>query len=104
MRSRAEEWNREGANGDSMDNIDGWPFASPEPTPTFETAAEAEEYYRNFNGTLPNSSPIIPPSNVLGDATTEWLSFFLMTVGKSPLLHLTVVNLVDNPHQAGSSC
>ncbi|KAI0747441.1 hypothetical protein BC629DRAFT_1739861 [Irpex lacteus] len=81
MRSRAEEWNREGVSGDNMDNIDGWPFASPEPTPTFETAAEAEEYYRNFNGTLPNSGPIIPPSNVLGDATTEWLSFFLMTVG-----------------------
>ena len=87
MRSRAEEWAREGM---SSDNADSWPFVpNPDPTPTFETAAEAEEYFRNFNGTLPNSNNVpVPPSNLFGDATTEWLSFFLMTVGTSPPLYL----------------
>ncbi|KAI0092616.1 hypothetical protein BDY19DRAFT_990326 [Irpex rosettiformis] len=80
MRSRAEEWAREGMAGE---NVDGWPFApSPDPKPTFETAAEAEEYFRNLNGTLPNSNNVVvTPNNLFGDVATEWLSFFLMTVG-----------------------
>lgn len=80
MRSRAEEWAREG--GTPGENADGWPFAPPtEPAPTFETAAEAEEYYRNGNNTY-IADPMVASGSILGDATTEWLSFFLMTVGK----------------------
>ncbi|KAI0693577.1 hypothetical protein BC835DRAFT_1275755 [Cytidiella melzeri] len=82
MRSRAEEWAKEGVV--SSDNVDGWPFAPPpsNPTPTFGTAAEAEEYYRNLNITSDTGSTMdVSSTAFFGDATTEWLSFFLMTVG-----------------------
>lgn len=89
MRGRAEEWSRE------TSDVDGWGWQSTDsqpntalaPVPTFGTAAEANEYYKQLNQTMwPSSVPIPPntePVSVLGDATTEWLSFFLMTVGKS---------------------
>ncbi|KAF8663488.1 hypothetical protein AX16_001056 [Volvariella volvacea WC 439] len=49
------------------------------PHPTFGSAAEAEAYYRDkFNATMAD-----PPGdqNEIPDATADWLSFFLMTVG-----------------------
>jgi uncharacterized protein DUF2370 len=58
--------------------------------PTFATKEEAEEYYRKFNITMVNGMPsgTIPGATMddlnnpsPSDATTDWLSFFLMTVG-----------------------
>lgn len=84
MRSRAEEWAREGA-GSGGEVVEGWGWQVPsEPAPTFGTAAEADAYYGKMNSTaLPSSTPIVTmeQGSILGDATTEWLSFFLMTVG-----------------------
>lgn len=98
MRSRAEEWAREGAGGGTGGNgagggdVEGWAWQTPgPPLPTFATAAEAEAYYGGMNATaLPSSTPSIPlalavdtsaPPTFFSDATSEWLSFFLMTVG-----------------------
>lgn len=93
MRSRAEEWAREGLVGsvNSGETVEGWGWPSASPAlPTFGTAAEADAYWGKMNLTaLPSSTPSIPvamaeasTSNFWGDATTEWLSFFLMTVGE----------------------
>lgn len=84
MRGRAEDWNKEQAE------VEGWGWQStqgdPSPAvPTFGTAAEADDYYAKLaaNGTAwPSSVPATETSTLFGDATTEWLSFFLMTVGK----------------------
>ncbi|GJE84068.1 metal homeostatis BSD2 family protein [Phanerochaete sordida] len=87
MRGRAEEWGKQ-------EEIDGWGWQSTEqdsstsPAPTFATAAEAEDYYGKLNANGTVSWPAVPVGGTttegttfLGDATTEWLSFFLMTVG-----------------------
>ena len=96
MRGRQDDW-VDGGRGDQLQS-DGWGWKKPSsPMPTFDTAAAAEEYYRNHNGTTnmgmgmgaltqPAVSPA-PEGNgplVLGDVTTEWISFFLMTVGEYP--------------------
>jgi hypothetical protein len=49
------------------------------PKPTFDTAADAEQYYKNLaaNATTTTATATVTPE----DATTQWLSFFLMTVG-----------------------
>ncbi|KAJ2972597.1 hypothetical protein NUW54_g12231 [Trametes sanguinea] len=60
----------------------GW--KPEEPRPTFGTAAEAEAYYNNLNLTATSPSPTIdtpPEAFASSDATTEWLSFLLMTIG-----------------------
>ena len=87
MRGRAEEWNKEQQN-----EMESWGWQStqlgdaPAAVPTFATAAEAEDYYGKLaaNGTAwPSSgSTTLEAGAFLGDATTEWLSFFLMTVGE----------------------
>jgi len=59
------------------------------PKPTFSTKEEAEEYYRKLNITMVNGMPsgTIPGAtmddmnSVTNEATTDWLSFFLMTIG-----------------------
>ncbi len=60
----------------------------PPPKPVFDTKEEAEEYYRKLNITMINGMPsgTIPGAtmddlNTATDATTDWLSFFLMTIG-----------------------
>ncbi|KAJ7180231.1 hypothetical protein C8R43DRAFT_972277 [Mycena crocata] len=61
----------------------GWAAARP----TFATAAEAAAYYHNNNATVDVSTPTPTTitqeqaNAIVADATTEWLSFFLMTVG-----------------------
>ncbi|KAI9000962.1 hypothetical protein BD414DRAFT_473178 [Trametes punicea] len=60
----------------------GW--KPEEPRPTFSTAAEAEAYYNNLNLTATNPTPTTDTQTeglMGGDATTEWLSFLLMTIG-----------------------
>ncbi|EKM59104.1 uncharacterized protein PHACADRAFT_249326 [Phanerochaete carnosa HHB-10118-sp] len=87
MRGRAEEWGKQ-------EELDGWGWQTTNahqdpatPAPTFATAAEAEDYYGKLaaNGTSwPSSVPngaTVEATNFFSDATTEWLSFFLMTVG-----------------------
>lgn len=61
--------------------------------PTFATKEEAEDYYRKLNITMVNGMPsgTIPGATmddltVPPDATTDWLSFFLMTIGAFSLL------------------
>ena len=56
--------------------------------PTFGTKEEAEEYYRKLNITMVNGMPsgtepgaTLDDINFANEATTDWLSFFLMTVG-----------------------
>lgn len=60
-------------------------------TPTFGTKEEAEEYYHRLNITMVNGIPsgTIPGAtmddmNFANEATTDWLSFFLMTIGAPP--------------------
>ncbi|CDO76262.1 hypothetical protein BN946_scf184470.g20 [Trametes cinnabarina] len=68
--------------GGDQDVWGGW--RPEEPRPTFSTAAEAEAYYNNLNLTATSPSPTIdtPPLDFpSADATTEWLSFLLMTIG-----------------------
>ncbi|KII93323.1 hypothetical protein PLICRDRAFT_58960, partial [Plicaturopsis crispa FD-325 SS-3] len=64
--------------------------APPAPAPTFATAAEEEAYRKSlgWNGTIPTptfGSTTLDQQNeaaeLVADATTEWLSFFLMTAG-----------------------
>lgn len=92
MRGRAEDWNKDQVESE------GWGWQSTQQgesspaLPTFGTAAEAEEYYNNLaaNGTAwPSSIPVastMDNTTFFGDGTTEWLSFFLMTVGWFVLL------------------
>jgi hypothetical protein len=56
------------------------------------TAARAANYYKNM-ANMANTTATMPPvtteeqaSKIVADATTEWLSFFLMTVGWFVLL------------------
>jgi len=56
--------------------------------PTFATGAEADAWYSEHAGALNGTSPFptgtMPDdqtTSMMADATTEWLSFFLMTVG-----------------------
>lgn len=59
-----------------------------EDRPSFPSAAEASssDFYKNYNSSFSNNSSSSgltdeQTSIVIADATTEWLSFFLMTVG-----------------------
>jgi Protein of unknown function (DUF2370) len=56
--------------------------------PLLKTKQEAEEYYRKLNITMVDGMPsgTIPGAtmddvNFTSEATTDWLSFFLMTIG-----------------------
>ncbi|KAK0468216.1 uncharacterized protein EV420DRAFT_1626138 [Desarmillaria tabescens] len=81
---------------DSTDGDGGWgQWRADEPAPTMATAAEADAYYNHhdqeqnstmsgmMNGMQGNPSTLTDEqaSMLVADATTEWLSFFLMTVG-----------------------
>lgn len=83
---------RVGNNNDGENNglWSGW--RSNAPQPTFATAAEADAYWK-LQSTPSNSTmmgSMIPAPGLteeeanalVADATTEWLSFFLMTIGK----------------------
>lgn len=92
MRSRADDWidggNGEGVNGTQWGTGSDW-WRVPAPVkPTFETAAEAEQYYKQLNETMSmgtqgqEQANQGPPQFMLGDIASEWLSFFLMTIGQ----------------------
>jgi hypothetical protein len=70
------------SGGEGQEAWVGWKVGEgqpPVPRPSFETAAEADDYYKNAG----NSTTFVDNDTglVMSDATTEWLSFFLMTVG-----------------------
>ncbi|KAF9653399.1 hypothetical protein BDM02DRAFT_3232405 [Thelephora ganbajun] len=82
-----------GTDGSSSEGYPGWRLTDPA-RPTFETAAEADRYYkthpppitRRDNYQMSNGTDMSMPSNGVyvnpfADSTSEWLSFFLMTVG-----------------------
>ncbi|KAI0068770.1 hypothetical protein BV25DRAFT_1791869 [Artomyces pyxidatus] len=88
------------ARGDDEPSGGGWfgmgygQVTQGDPLPTFATKEEAEAYYRGLNITMVNgqpTGPILTPSPIsnatldevayVSDATTDWLSFFLMTIG-----------------------
>lgn len=84
---------------------ENWWKPAEQPRPSFETAAEAEEYFKNLNSTADalatDATP--PPSLLIGDATSEWLSFLLMTIGACPARACSHSTNTPCP-QAGSSC
>lgn len=64
--------------------------AKDDAKPTFGTKEDAEDYYRKLNITMVDGMPsgTIPGAtmddvNFANEATTDWLSFFLMTIGAS---------------------
>jgi hypothetical protein len=97
LRTRMEDVS-DGSGHDSTDGsgssgYSGWRLADPT-RPTFETAAEADEYYKTHPSSIPrqenyqmgNGTDMGVPSDGVyvtpfADSTSEWLSFFLMTVG-----------------------
>ncbi|TFK82372.1 hypothetical protein K466DRAFT_556671 [Polyporus arcularius HHB13444] len=69
---------------DTFGESEAWTnWKAEEPRPTFNTAAEAEDYYKNLTSTIPapTQATVSEGSYVVGDATSEWLSFLLMTIG-----------------------
>ncbi|KZT19267.1 hypothetical protein NEOLEDRAFT_1245943 [Neolentinus lepideus HHB14362 ss-1] len=81
-----------GGGADSVDvssggNGNGWMPPQTAPVPTFSSAVEADEYWKGLsNGTVPVTQDSPQNMMVISDVTTEWLSFFLMTVGWFVLL------------------
>ncbi|KAJ7507946.1 hypothetical protein B0H11DRAFT_1969429 [Mycena galericulata] len=73
------------SKGDSSEEETGTAWSAwPAPRPTFSTAAEAAAYYSNAtaDGTIPTTTITQDQANaIVADATSEWLSFFLMTIG-----------------------
>jgi Protein of unknown function (DUF2370) len=85
LRNKAELYNAEVAS----ESWGGWKgLQSGDPLPTFNTAAEADDYFKNHNisSSVPEDMVDLAPT---ADATTEWLSFLLMTIGalKSIVYH-----------------
>jgi hypothetical protein len=81
-----------GADGNGSGGYSGWRLTNPT-HPDFKTAAEADEYYRSHSphvtrqDNFGNGTDVGMPSNGVNaspfsDSTSEWLSFFLMTVGE----------------------
>ena len=84
----------DGTNGSGSEGYSGLRLTDPA-RPTFETAAEADEYYKTHpppisrqdnyqmgNGTgmgVPSDDVYVTP---FADSTSEWISFFLMTLGE----------------------
>jgi hypothetical protein len=75
--------NRTDYVGDGMnDSWGGWRGGdSSNPTPSFETAAEADEYFSNHNNTMGGLPDDLKDGISMSDSTTEWASFLMMTVG-----------------------
>ena len=102
LRSRLEDGSggsgHDSSDGSGSEGYSGWRLTDPS-RPAFETAAEADRYYKTHpppvtrhgnhghyhhmnNGTdmgTPSNGVYVGPFT---DSTSEWVSFFLMTVGK----------------------
>ncbi len=90
---------------DTLGESEAWTnWKAEEPRPTFNTAAEAEDYYKNLTSTIPapTQATVSEGSYVVGDATSEWLSFLLMTIGTcSP--HISWINHAKSSQDGSSS-
>lgn len=89
------------ASGGQYQEVTGGSF---DPRPTFSTAKEAEDWHATHNATLPIPEPMdsIPDDTlVISDNTTEWLAFFLMTVGTLHTPTIAVSYIHANPHSPG---
>jgi len=82
LRGRVESNN----DGENASLWSGWRTSAPQPT--FATAAEADAYWKHQGNSTMMGGMTSPPtltdeeaSALVADATTEWLSFFLMTIG-----------------------
>jgi hypothetical protein len=84
---RGNSWWTVGGGGP---NSNGMQQGNVPSKPMFGTKEEAEEYYRKLNITMVDGMPsgTIPGAtlddiniNYVNDTTTDWLSFFLMTIG-----------------------
>jgi len=73
------------SRGDNSEEDTGTSWATwTNSRPNFATAAEATAYYNNAtaDGSLPTPTLTQEQANaIVADATSEWLSFFLMTIG-----------------------
>lgn len=98
LRNRLEDVSEgsgyDSADGSGTQGYPGWRLTDPA-RPTFGTAAEADAYYKTHpapvsrqdnyqmgNGTDAGAPPYDVYVSPLADSTSEWVSFFLMTVGK----------------------
>jgi len=99
LRTRAEDISNGSGygstEGSNSEGYSGWRATDPK-SPSFDTAPEADRYYKTHpppgsrhdhhhyhmnNGTgIPQNDVY---SNYFSDSTTEWVSFFLMTIGES---------------------
>jgi hypothetical protein len=68
------------AASEAWQRIESWRSGA---SANFSTAAEAEAFYKNNNVTIPMLTEE-QANQLIADATVEWLSFFLMTVGVYP--------------------
>jgi len=78
LRNKADIYNAAGVNESWGGN---WKSGqSSEPTPTIKMTARADDFFQNLNVTNPVPDDM-SESLSSADATTEWLSFLLMTIG-----------------------
>jgi len=87
----------DGTNGSGSEGYSGWRLTDPT-LPNFETAAEADAYHKSHpppttrhnhwhHHQTVNATDTGTPSNGMysapfADSTSEWISFFLMTIGE----------------------
>jgi len=97
LRTKVEIPNGSGydsTEGSNSEGYSGWRATDPK-LPTFATAAEADKYHETRPPPISrhdhhhyhiNNGTGIPSNDVYGnhftDSTTEWVSFFLMTIGE----------------------
>lgn len=98
LRTKAEELSNgsgyDSTEGSNSEGYSGWRATDPK-LPNFETATEADNYHKTHPPPISrhdhhhyhiNNSTGIPPNGAYGnyftDSTTEWVSFFLMTIGE----------------------
>ncbi|KAJ7684049.1 hypothetical protein B0H17DRAFT_1204806 [Mycena rosella] len=74
LRSQGEASSEEETSSNSWT---GWGSAHP----NFATPAEAAAYYNGTADAMPNALTQEQANQIVADATSEWLSFFLMTIG-----------------------
>jgi hypothetical protein len=69
-------------DGISSENMETWAaWKAGDPTTSFESAADANAYYDQLTNTTTSVLNEEQATAIVRNATTEWLSFFLMTVG-----------------------
>jgi hypothetical protein len=101
LRSRPEEDQNQNGWWSVSGTYNNGPQEDAPAKPTFGTKEEAEDYYRKLNITMINGMPsgTVPGATMddmtsANEATTYWLSFFLMTIGTLLSFYLFVLYLM----------